>query len=191
MKEDNLKQKPFARGERRGLQCRPLLPPPSSSSSSSSSCSFSSCSCCSSSSSLPSSSCLLLLLLLLLLLSLLLFLLWISCLLCPCLHMYYTYLHMHTHKYVCPYMYKSIYFFLFFAVGSIRGPHFTLCWVNKWSTFSFFVFLLFPSLFFFFLQGEYKKTKIENKSLGSISGPHLPPKIRNVDPLLTLLWTTY
>ena len=62
-----------------------------------------------------------------------------------CIHLY-RYIHINTcvymyiHTYTYTYTYTYIY--VFFAVGSISGPHFTLCWVNKWSTFSFFVFLL-------------------------------------------------
>ena len=56
-------------------------------------------------------------------------------------------------------MYVYIYIHIH-VVGSISGPHFTLCWVSMWSTFSFFVF------FFFFRQGEgdfWKKRKLQKK----------------------------
>ena len=44
----------------------------------------------------------------------------------------------HTYIHIYPYnLYTYIY-----VVGSISGPHFNLCWVNKWSTCSRFVCFL-------------------------------------------------
>ena len=65
--------------------------------------------------------------------------------------------------YVC--VSVCIYVCIYIYVGSIVGPHFNLCRVNKWSTFSFDVLFcvscpLLSAGSMRFLENQAKKTKI-------------------------------